>query len=116
MMSQACLIKRCRRFWREGGRCRWPPRRGGPKNLSFRSGLERGGKRKCLLRKGFRLPFRRRSKVNRGQDGADQHYQQVDFHVTPPLRHCSRNGHVAKGVPALVRSSSCNDSGVIKNG
>jgi hypothetical protein len=34
------------------------------------------------LRKGFWLPFRRRGEVNRGQKGDDQHYQQIDFHVT----------------------------------
>jgi hypothetical protein len=34
------------------------------------------------LRECFRLPFWCRSEVNRGQKGADQHYQQIDFHVT----------------------------------
>ena len=35
-----------------------------------------------LLRKRLRLPLRRRSEVGGGEQGADQHYQQVDFHVT----------------------------------
>jgi hypothetical protein len=43
--------------------------------------------------------------VNRGQEAADQHYQQIDFHVT--LRcHCSfhvsnAKGNPAKGIPAF---------------
>jgi hypothetical protein len=37
---------------------------------------------KGLLRECFRLPFRGGSEVDRGQKSADQHYQQVDFHVT----------------------------------
>jgi hypothetical protein len=28
------------------------------------------------------LPFRHRGEANRGQKGADQHYQQIDFHAT----------------------------------
>jgi hypothetical protein len=36
----------------------------------------------ALLRECFRLPFRGGSEVYRGQKSADQHYQQVDFHVT----------------------------------
>ena len=35
-----------------------------------------------LLRERFRLLFRGRSEVDGGQKDADQHYQQVDFHVT----------------------------------
>ena len=35
----------------------------------------------ALLGKRFRPPFRRRSKMNRCQNGTDQRYQQVDLHV-----------------------------------
>jgi len=48
--------------------------------------------------------------VNRGQKGADQHYQQIDFHVT--LR-CA----VAALTMAMQKAfQPFNDIGVIKNG
>jgi hypothetical protein len=69
----------------------------------------------ALLSKRFRLPFRCRREVNRGQKAADEHYQQIDFHVT--LRgHCSRRNCNAKGVPTKRRSGLSNDIGVIKDG
>ena len=58
------------------GACRWPGRKGG-RRVRARSRL-----RGTLLRQRFRLPFRCRSEVNRGQQAADEHYQQIDFHVT----------------------------------
>jgi hypothetical protein len=39
-------------------------------------------KAETLLRERFWLPFWCRCEVNRRQKGADQHYQQIDFHVT----------------------------------
>ena len=69
-----------------------------------------------LLRKRFRLPFRRRREVNRGQKAADEHYQQIDFHVTLRCAIAASNVHNAKGVPAKRRSGLSNDIGVIKNG
>ena len=63
-----------------------------------------------LLRECFRLPIGRRSEVNRGQNGADQHYQQIDFHVT--LR-CA-----IAALPMAMQKAfqPFNDIGVIKNG
>jgi hypothetical protein len=54
--------------------------------------------------------------VNRGQEAADQHYQQIDFHVT--LR-CP----IAASTPAMQKAfrpekafRPVHDSGAIKNG
>jgi hypothetical protein len=68
-----------------------------------------------LLRERFRLLFRRRGEMNRGQKGADQHYQQIDFHVT--LR-CAIAASTATLQKAFQPNSfqPSNDTGVIKNG
>ena len=71
---------------------------------------------RTLLRKRFRLPFRCRGEVNRGQQAADEHYQQIDFHVTlrcgiAALTSAMQKAFRPEGVPAL-----CNDIDVIKNG
>jgi hypothetical protein len=81
-----------------------------------RSGLKLDWKQKSLLRKGFRLPFRRRSEVNRGQDGTDQHYQQVDFHVT--LRCPIAAFAITMQKAFRPKRASClpNNIGGIKNG
>jgi hypothetical protein len=39
--------------------------------------------------------------VNRGQKGADQHYQQIDFHVFLRRTVAANNDHNAKGVPTV---------------
>src|SRR5882757_216346 len=80
MMSQACPINGCRRFWPGREYCRW--RTG--KDSSIAQALSRALSPVCkeLLRECFGLPFRGGSEVNRGQKSPDQHYQQIDFHVT----------------------------------
>jgi len=72
-------------------------------------------KAETLLRERFWLPFRCRCEVNRGQKGADQHYQQIDFHVT--LR-CAIAASTATLQKAFQPNSfqPSNDTGVIKNG
>jgi hypothetical protein len=41
-----------------------------------------GQQARALLRKRLGLVLGRGGEVNRGQKAADQHYQQIDFHVT----------------------------------
>jgi hypothetical protein len=66
--------------------------------------------RKSLLRKRFRLPLGRGCEMNRGQKGPDQHYQQIDFHVT--LR-CA----IAALASTMQKTfQPFNDSGGLKNG
>src|SRR6478752_10171899 len=98
MMSQACPINGCRRFWPGTGVCRLPGRKGGTiARVAIRT----------LLRQRFRLLFRRRSEVGRRQQAADEHYQQIDFHVT--LR-CTiaaspatmQKAFLPKGVPSFA--------------
>ena len=60
-----------------------------------------------LLRKRFRLPFRCRGEVNRGQQAADEHYQQIDFHVTlrcgiAALTSAMQKAFRPEGVPAFA--------------
>jgi hypothetical protein len=77
---------------------------------------------KRLLRERFRLPFRGGSEANRRQKGTDQHYQQIDFHVTLRCAIAAMTATMqkafqpAKGVPARLARSLRNDSGAIKNG
>src|SRR5580704_13058498 len=80
MMSQACPIKGCRRFWPGRQYCRWRTVEVRP----IAQALSQALSYVCngLLRECFRLPFRGGSEVNRGQKRADEHYQQIDFHVT----------------------------------
>jgi hypothetical protein len=62
------------------------------------------------LRKRLGALFRRRSEVNRGQNGTDQRYQQIDLHVFPRCAVEANYDLNAKGV------SPFNDTRVIKNG
>jgi hypothetical protein len=52
--------------------------------------------------------------MNRGQKGADQHYQQGDFHVTLRRAIAASTATLQKAF-CPIRSGSSNDSGVIKN-
>src|SRR4051794_36956004 len=88
---------------------------GGPVSMARPLGSKTADRAEWLLRKGFRLPFRCRGEMNCGQKGADQHYQQVDFHVTL-RRTVAASTATCKRHSCPIRSGSSNDSGVIKNG
>jgi hypothetical protein len=62
------------------------------------------------LRERFWLLFRRRREVNRGQKGTDQHYQQIDFHVTLRCAIAALASTMQKAFQPF------NDSGGLKNG
>jgi hypothetical protein len=55
--------------------------------------------------------------VDRGQKAADEHYQQVDFHVSLRCPIAALTSAMQKAFrPKKGVSGLCNDSGGIKNG
>jgi hypothetical protein len=54
--------------------------------------------------------------VDRGQKAADEHYQQVDFHVSLRCAIAALTSAMQKAFPAKRTFRLCNDSGGIKNG
>jgi hypothetical protein len=54
--------------------------------------------------------------VNRGQKAADEHYQQVDFHVSLRSTIAALTSAMQKAFRPQKPVILCNDSGSIKNG
>jgi len=54
--------------------------------------------------------------VNCGQNGADEHYQQVDFHVTLRCAIAAPTITMQKAFRPSVSPAFSNDTGGIKNG
>jgi hypothetical protein len=54
--------------------------------------------------------------VDRGQKAADEHYQQVDFHVSLRCAIAALTSAMQKAFRPKRRSGLCNDTGAIKNG
>jgi hypothetical protein len=54
--------------------------------------------------------------VNRGQKAADEHYQQIDFHVSLRCAIAALTSAMQKAFRPEKVSRLCNDSGGIKNG
>jgi hypothetical protein len=54
--------------------------------------------------------------VDRGQKAADEHYQQVDFHVSLRCAIAALTSAMQKAFRLKRRVGLCNDSRAIKNG